>query len=106
MTEHAKKEGIVPTGALDFLAHRYGRRMCPDEVECELADDCKVLGSMVFPGSVAVFVEDDIEHPMQLVLDGPMAAHDLQKFFGREVFGKQIVACERALGTTAVQTTG
>ena len=36
---------------------------------------------------------------MQLVLDAPMTAHNLQSSFGGHIFGKQVVAHDRLVGT-------
>ena len=82
MTEHAQEEGVVPPRAFDFLAQGRGRGVTADQIEGELSEDSKVLGRVVFASSVAILVEDDIEYPMQLVLDPPMGAHDAQQLLG------------------------
>ena len=92
MTEHAQEEGVVPPRAFDFLAQGRGRGVTADQIEGELSEDSKVLGRVVFASSVAILVEDDIEYPMQLVLDPPMGAHDAQQLLGGNIFGEQEVA--------------
>src|SRR6476620_7860362 len=92
MTEHAQEEGVVPPRTFDFLAQGRGCGVTADKVEGELSEDRKVLGRVVFPSSVAILVEHDIEHPMQLVLDTPMGAHDVQQPLGGNIFGEQEVA--------------
>ena len=63
MTEHAQEEGVVPPLTFDFLAQGRGCGVTADLVEGELSEDRKVLGRVVFPSSVAILVEHDIEHP-------------------------------------------
>jgi hypothetical protein len=99
MTEHAQKEGIVPPCGLDFLAHRHGCRMGSNNVECEPSEDCEVFRGVVFARPASVLVEDDIENPVQLVLNVPVPAHDLKQPLGRHVFGEDVVPHEGRLRT-------
>jgi hypothetical protein len=77
MTKHSEEEAVVPTGALDFAAYGCWTGMGSKDVECEPAQDGEVLGSVVQSRPVAVLVEVDVKHPVQLVLDGSMTAYDL-----------------------------
>jgi hypothetical protein len=79
MTEHAQEEGVVPSHSFDFLAQGCGCGVAAHQIEGKLSEYREVLGRVVFPSSVAILVEDDIEYPMQLVLDPPMGAHDAQQ---------------------------
>ena len=79
MTEHPQKEGVIPACGLDFLAHRYGRRMRFDDVGGEPSQDSEVLRCVVFSRSAAVLIEDDVENPMQLVLDAPPRTYDRER---------------------------
>src|SRR6266567_3697551 len=72
------EKGIVPPCTLDFSAHRSGARVGAEDVEDEPAQDGQVLRGVVFSRSAAVLVQDDIEHPMQLILDRPMRTLDAQ----------------------------
>ena len=101
MTEHTQEEGIVPSSALDFLTERRCSRVGAYDIESEPSEYREILGSVVLSTSIAILVEDDIEHPMQLILDAPMRAHDTQQPFGGNVFGKKEVAHERRLGAAA-----
>lgn len=63
----------------------------------------RVLRSIVQSRAVAILVEVDVKHPVQLVLDGPMTARDLQHALGGHGLGEQITAYGRRLGAIAVQ---
>lgn len=75
----------------------------PNDVDCESSQDREALGTVVFSGSTAILVEHNVEDPMQLVLDSPMTAHDLQQSFGGDVLGKQVVAHRWLVGALAVR---
>jgi hypothetical protein len=97
MSEDLEKEAIFPCGSLDFVGHGYGSRMAADKVEGDASQDCEVLGSIVLSGSVRILREQDVEHPMQSVLDAPVTAHGVQQRSGCDVFGEQEVADDRFL---------
>src|SRR6266567_7045443 len=101
LAEHAGKEGIVPAGALDFAPDRGAVRVSSQDVEGEPAQDGEVLGSIVLSRAIAIFGEMNIEHPMELVLDAPMTAGDVQQPLGGDVFGQEIVARNRRIGRLA-----
>ncbi len=82
----------------DFSAHRDAGRMGTHEVAGEPPHDREVLGTVVFSSSAAIFVDEGVEHPMQLVLDTPMIACDLQQTFGGEVLGEQVIAHGELVG--------
>src|SRR3990170_8223955 len=58
--------------------------MSPQDVLCQSSDDGEVLRAVVLAGAGIVLVEDDIEGPMKLVLDGPMGTNDFGEFPRRE----------------------
>src|SRR5450756_872894 len=47
---------------------------------------------MILAVSGLIFVHDHVEHPMELVLDAPMAAHDGIEAFRREGLAEEIAA--------------
>src|SRR5262245_21498349 len=104
MADCPQEEGIVPASAFDFATYRglVGDRL--QDVECKLSHEGEVFRGVVFPCPTAVFGEMDVEHPMQLVLDAPMAPSDLQKSLRRHVFRQNIVADERRIGVLPSQT--
>src|SRR5258708_21846090 len=103
MAEGCQKEGIVPTSALDFAPQRSCIWVSSQDVEGEPAQNGDVLGSMVATRAVAVLGEMHVEHPMELVLDAPMAAGDVKQPFGRDIFGQDIVAHEGCIGALTPQ---
>src|SRR5262249_37374147 len=77
-------------------------RVQAQEVEGELAQDSEVLAGMILPGAVCVLAQNDIEHPVQLVLDRPATARDTQKLLCGEGDREQVVA-DRELRRAAAQ---
>lgn len=104
MTEHAEKEGIVPAGSLDFLTHGERSWMSTEDVEGEPAKDGQVFWSIVLSGAAAILVEDDVEYPVQPVLDTPMTAYDAQQCLRGHPFGEEIVMHGWALGATTLRS--
>lgn len=86
MADCMQKEGVIPPSALDFAAYRGLKWKRLKDIEAKLSQKSKVLGSMILSRPIAILGEMDVKHPMQLVLDGPMAPSDLQKSLWRHVF--------------------
>src|ERR1700687_6107361 len=103
MAEYCHEEGIVPTGALDFAPYGCVIGVSSQDVEGKPAQNGEVLRSVVLSRAIDVLVEMDVEHPMEFVLDGPMAAGDLQQPLWGRVFGQEIVAYKRRVGALASQ---
>lgn len=74
---------LVPTG-FETLAPdtASGRLLLLDQVERHVPQDGHVLSRVLCAHPTAVFVEGDVEHPVQTVLDLPMPAHSLQDSLG------------------------
>lgn len=104
MSEKLEKEGIFPTGAFDFLTDGGLGRVVANDVERQPSQDSEVLGRVVLSDPVGVFGEDNVEDPMQTVLDAPVTAHALQQSLGRDVFREQVVSHGRLLGPPAMDT--
>jgi hypothetical protein len=98
MAEDLHEESIVPASALDFAPQGGSIWVSSQDVEGEPAQNGEVLGSMVAARTVVVLGKMDVEHPMELVLDTPMAAGDVEQPLGRDVFGQEIV---RTTGASA-----
>ena len=47
------------------------------EIECDVADDGKISRGMVFTNSGGIFLERDIEDPVELIFNAPVAAYAL-----------------------------
>src|SRR5690349_16297452 len=90
--EYREKKHIVPSGLFDFSSDGSLVGMRSEHVEGDLSQKGDVLRSVVLAVAGAVLVEDDVEHPMELVLDGPVGAHDLEQLVGRERLGEQEVS--------------
>src|SRR5476649_1049511 len=72
--------------------------MCPQGVEGELSQHGEVLWPMILAISRGILVEYDIEHPMELVLDGPMLPDDVEQPGGAEHAREQEVAHDDVVG--------
>ena len=62
------------------------------QVDGEVSDDGHVFRAMAGPQAGLIFVELDIEHPMELVFDPPVAAHGASESLGVERGGGDIEA--------------
>lgn len=58
-----------------------------DKVESEMAHDGHFECAVAFSEKRLVVVEDDVEGPVQSVLDQPVAAHGMSGPFGRQLGG-------------------
>src|SRR5688572_31687038 len=90
--EYREKEHVVPSGLFDFSSDGSLVWVGSQEVESDLSQQGDVLRPVVFAISGTVLVEDDVEHPVELVLDGPMGSHDMEQLAGRHGPGKQEVS--------------
>src|ERR1700676_2386241 len=98
------EEGIVPASPLDFAPHGCAVWVSSQDVEGEPTQNGEVFGSVVLPRPIGVLGKMDVEHPMELVLDAPMTAGDVQQLAGGHVFGQEIVAYNRGVGMLTSQT--
>src|SRR6201993_2162018 len=100
MGESGEKEVVVPSSLEHFVADAKGTWSRLQDVDGELSDDGEVFGSVILAAAAGIFGEQDIENPVQVVLDAPMGAHDLEQLFGREPARGQEVA-DLVLGALA-----
>ena len=104
MADCLQQKGIVPAGPFDFAAYRGLKRKRLEDIECDLSHEGKILWRIVFSRAIAIFGKMDVEDPMQLVLNAPMAPSDLQKPLRRHVFRQDVVADEGQIGALPSQT--
>ena len=90
--------------AFDFLAHGDAGGVGSNDIDGGPPQDREVLWAVVFSGSTGIFAEDDIEHPMRLVLDARVTTYDLQQSLCREVLGQQVIAHDGLAGWFAMQS--
>ena len=67
-------------------------------IEGEPAQSGEFFGRIVLAGATSVLGKMDAEHPVELVLDAPVAAGDGQQPLGRGAFGQEII---RTTGVSA-----
>ncbi len=66
--------------------------MLLDKVESEVAQHREVLGGIARTDAALVLVESNVEDPVELILDAPVAAHRLPESFGLERRAQEIGA--------------
>jgi len=103
MTERCHEKGIVPGGALDLAAYGCAIGVGSKDVEGEPTQNGEVLGRIVLSRAIAIFGKMDVEHPMESVFDTPVDAGDVEQSLGGDIFGQQIMAHDRRIGTPASQ---
>src|SRR5208337_471742 len=88
MSKEFVEEFFAPSGELHFAGGRSRVWVDAQDVEGLAPDDGDILWSTILARSRVVFVEDDIERPVQMVFYAPMGSIDLQHALGREPFGE------------------
>src|SRR6202790_1042138 len=66
--------------------------MSASNIEGKSPQNGEVGGSVVFSASRLILAENDVERPVQDVLDAPVFANDAQQFCGRVTLGQKEVA--------------
>src|SRR5260221_10268189 len=106
MADEVEKIVFVPSGTEKFSPQRsLGVWVMSCNIECKSPQDGEVCGGVVFAVSRRVFVERDIQGPMQAVLDVPMAAADGKQSFWAHFLGQKKVALERLLPAAVTDET-
>jgi len=52
-----------------------------EQVESNVAQDSEVFGRLVFADSAVIFVQSDIQDPMQIIFNRPVLAHNVEQAF-------------------------
>src|SRR5882672_2779949 len=98
MADEVEKIVFVPSGTEKFSPQRsLGVWVMSCNIECKSPQDGEGCGGVVFAVSRRVFVERDIQSPMQAILDVPVAAADGKQSFWAHFLGEKKVALERLL---------
>ncbi len=71
MSKEFVEEFFAPSGELHFAGGRSRVWVDAQDVEGLAPDDGDILWSIILARSRVVFVEDDIERPVQMVFDTP-----------------------------------
>ena len=53
-----------------------------EQVQGDMSKKSKVFRSVIFAHAAMIFVEGNIQHPMQLIFDAPMGANRAENAFG------------------------
>lgn len=75
---------VVPADLEDLVADAGRAWSDLQDVEGALSQGCETQWSVVFSGGASIFVEHNVENPVEVVLDAPMSAPGVEQLFGRE----------------------
>ncbi|KAH2822370.1 hypothetical protein KXV85_002262, partial [Aspergillus fumigatus] len=100
MGQDGEKEVVVPSGLEHFVAGANWARCSLQGIEGQLADGGEIFRCMVLSTAAGVLVEQDVEDPVQVVLDAPVGAYDIEQLLGRQQARSQKVS-GRLLGRLA-----
>ena len=70
---------VVPGGSFSFFLDAAGRTVLFDQGERKASEQGEVLRSVVLANATIVLAKRHVEHPMQRILDPPMAANRLSE---------------------------
>ena len=91
--EEGFEVSVIPAGPQSFtLDAPGGGRVLLEEAEGEVTQHGEVLRGMRAANPTGIFAKGDIQHPMQAILNAPVAAHGLPKLFGIRPETRQILA--------------
>ena len=89
--KHRQQVVFVETTEQSFLSQAHLLRMLlPQQIERAVPHRSHGCRGMVLPHTAAVFVERDLERPMELMLDMPMLAHHRDEGGGRPHQTRQV----------------
>lgn len=60
----------------------FGGLLLFEKIESDVAQDSQAFGSLIFANTATVFIQSDIQDPVQFVFDRPMLANHVQNSFG------------------------
>lgn len=88
MAQSVDEVVVVPCAFLDTVTDgNFLQIGALQDVFCDPVEDSGVGGSIVFSGTAKVFIEVNIEHPVEAVFDLPVGPCDIERLFGREEAG-------------------
>jgi hypothetical protein len=53
-----------------------------EQIDGNMSQDSEVFRRLIFADPAVIFVQSDIQNPMQLIFDRPMSADNVQNAFG------------------------
>lgn len=85
MSKEAEEESFAPSSHVHFASDGSFIWVSAKDIEGDASEDGKVLGGIVFTRSGLIFVEADVELPMEVIFDAPMGTGDFkQPFWGQQ----------------------
>src|SRR6266852_5388187 len=72
MSKEFEEEFLLPCSEFHLAPDGSIIGVSPQDVECDAAHDSKVFRPVILARSSVIFVEDDVEAPVQLIFYAPM----------------------------------
>ena len=91
LSDEFGEEVVAPAGTFEFASEGALGVFSANEIEGEVAQDGEVLRAAIEAVSRLILVHDDIEGPVEAVLDAPVGADDRAKALDRERRAEEIV---------------
>src|SRR5262249_57223179 len=92
MSKELEEEWFAPCSKPHFPGNGLVSGMTPQDIEGNSTNDRKILWSVILARPSVVFVEDNIELPMQVIFHTPVSTRDFKNPGGRQTPGQGNVA--------------
>ena len=92
MSKEFEEELSLPSCEFHFAPDGPIEGVGAQDIECDATNHGEILWREVLAGSGVVFVEDDVELPMEIILDAPMSARDFEHAVRWEALGERDIA--------------
>ena len=70
----------------------FGRLVLIEHVDCQPPHSCQILLGVSNPDSTGVFIKDNIQDPMDIILNPPVGANSFKQFRGWSISAANVVA--------------
>src|SRR6516162_9756964 len=88
ISKELEEEGLAPSSELHFAPDGFFGGVVAQNVESYSTNDTKILWRVILARSRVIFVEDNVELPMQVIFHTPMRPRDFENPHGREPLGE------------------
>src|SRR5439155_14194099 len=89
--EEAGKVVVLPSGEFELAPQGGLGVVLAHDIESQMAQDGEIVGAVVQAVAGLIFIHDDVEAPVQPVLDAPMRAYDSVAARGGQGGAEQVI---------------